>query len=226
MNDQSIHPPPLHLIVSGGIGSGKSTALARLRDLGAHVIEADAVGHDVLEPGGAAYDAVMQRWPSVVTEGTIDRGALAAIVFADLAKLRLLESMTHPAIAAEIGRRVKQLSGAVAVELPVGSEMVGAGWIRIVIEAPDDLRLDRAVQRGLTEQDVRNRMASQPKPEEWRERADYLIINDGTRADLLAAVDELWAKLFTAFAAISGTSDDGGVDEGPEARAAPPDSQE
>ena len=88
MTDSSIHGPPVRLVISGGIGSGKSTVAARLRELGAAVIEADVIGHEVLEVGGAAHDAVAQRWPTVVTDGLIDRSALAEIVFADMAQLR------------------------------------------------------------------------------------------------------------------------------------------
>ena len=97
---------PLRVIVSGGIGSGKTTVLRLLERLGAVVVEADRIGHEVLEPGGASYDAVATRWPSVVVEGRIERSLLAAIVFSDLEQLALLESLTHPAIRDEIAIRV------------------------------------------------------------------------------------------------------------------------
>jgi dephospho-CoA kinase len=197
----------LRLVISGGIGSGKSTVASRLRALGAHVIEADLVGHEVLEPGGAAYESVTERWPSVVIGGVIDRGALAEIVFADVGQLRELEALTHPAIAAEIRRRVAGVeTGVIAVELPVGSDLVGTGWVRVIVEAPVAVRLARSVARGQGEEDVRNRMDTQPSREEWRSGADYVIANDGTRAELMARVDELWAELMSA----EGALQDGG----------------
>jgi dephospho-CoA kinase len=196
VSEQSIQPAQQRLVISGGIGSGKSTVAARLRELGALVIEADVLGHEVLEPGGAAHDAVGARWPSVVSDGVIDRRALAAIVFTDVDQLRELEAMTHPAIAAEIQSRVAAAGpGVVAVELPIGTDLIGAGWIRVIVEAPEDVRLERAIGRGLDEDDVRNRMAAQPEPESWRTGADFVIINDASKADLVAAADELWRRL-------------------------------
>ncbi len=169
----------------------------RLRDLGAYVIEADVVGHEVLEQGGAAYQSVAERWPSVLSGGVIDRGALARIVFSDIGQLRELEALTHPAIATEIRRRVAAVGNSViAVELPIGSDLVGAGWVRVIVEAPVGLRVTRLVARGLDEEDVRNRMHAQPSSEERRSGADYVIVNDGTRAELMRRVDEMWAKLF------------------------------
>jgi dephospho-CoA kinase len=200
MSDQSIRQPSVRLVVTGGIGSGKSTVAARLRELGAHVIEADLLGHTVLEPGGAAHDSVAARWPSVVFDQVIDRTALAEIVFSDVAQLRELEALTHPAIAAEIKRGIDAAGpGVVVVELPVGSDLVGAGWIRVVVEAPEEVRVARAVERGMGEDDVRRRVAAQAGPEEWRAGADYVIVNDGTRADLETAVDELWGRFMRAF---------------------------
>jgi len=196
--DSSINGPPIRLVISGGIGSGKSTVAARLRELGAAVIEADVIGHEVLEVGGAAHDAVAQRWPTVVTDGLIDRSALAEIVFADMAQLRDLEAITHPAIAGEISRLVAAArTPIVAVELPIRSGVAGPGWIRVVVEAPEDIRVRRAVARGGVEADVLRRVAAQPSNDEWRAEADHVVINNGTRAELIGAVDALWAQLMS-----------------------------
>lgn len=186
----------MRLIVSGGIGSGKSTVLGRLRELGASVIEADVVGHEVLEPGGEAFDAVARRWPAVVVDGVIDRASLAEVVFQDAAALAELESMTHPAIARRILSGIEHSDAPmIAVELPVGSELLGIGWAKVVVEAPDEVRVARAVARGMEEDDVRNRMRMQPAGEEGRQGAAFVIVNDGTEEDLYAAVDEMWARL-------------------------------
>ncbi len=196
MTDSSIHGPPIRLVISGGIGSGKSTVAARLRELGAAVIEADVIGHEVLEVGGAAHDAVAQRWPTVVTDGLIDRSALAEIVFADMAQLRALEAITHPAIAKEISRLVSAArTPVVAVELPIRSGVAGPGWIRVIVEAPEDIRVQRAVARGGAAADVLRRVAAQPSDDEWRAEADHVVTNNGTKAELIGAVDALWAQL-------------------------------
>ena len=206
MSPPSTERQPLRLVVSGGIGSGKSTVTARLRDLGAVVIEADLLGHEVLEPGGAAFSAVAARWPSVVADGVIDRSALAEIVFADLDQLQELEALTHPAIGAEIRRRLDVAASLpVVLELPLVSDLAGTGWIRVVVDADEETRVDRSVARGNDEEDVRRRVAAQPPAEEWRDSADHVIQNDGTRAELMKAVDELWALLTSA----EGARDDG-----------------
>ena len=100
------------LVLSGGIGSGKSTVGRRLAERGMAVIDADEVGHRVLEPDGAAFDEVAQRWPEVVSEDSIDRTALGRVVFGDAAQLRELEAITHPAIRAEIESRPDAVSAA------------------------------------------------------------------------------------------------------------------
>jgi dephospho-CoA kinase len=199
MSQPSTESLPLRIVVSGGIGSGKSTVTARLRELGAVVIEADLLGHEVLEPDGTAFAAVAARWPAAVVDGTISRPALAAIVFSDLDQLSELESLTHPAIAAEIAHLVQAAgSSPVVLELPVALDLVGPGWIRVVVEAEEEARMSRAVGRGGDEDDIRQRMEAQASPQEWRRAADYVIGNDGTKAELISAVDELWAKLLTA----------------------------
>jgi dephospho-CoA kinase len=180
----------------GGIGAGKSTVTQRLGELGALVIEADRLGHAVLEPGGAAFGAVAARWPEVVYDGRIDRGALAAIVFRDADELHALEAMTHPAIAAEIERRA---AGAgprpVVVELPVDVGLGGQDWMRVAVVASEEERFARVAGRGLDPDDVRRRAAMQPGDEAWRRVADRVIVNDGTLEELTAAVDRLWSEL-------------------------------
>ncbi|NNL69734.1 MAG: dephospho-CoA kinase, partial [Acidimicrobiia bacterium] len=90
------------ILLSGGIGAGKSAAARIIAARGYPVIHADKIGHAVLEPEGEAFPAVAARWPEVVVDGMIDRPRLAEIVFDDPAALTELESLTHPAIAARI----------------------------------------------------------------------------------------------------------------------------
>jgi dephospho-CoA kinase len=184
------------VIVTGGIGSGKSVVLRVLRELGAVVIEADRIGREILEPGGAAYAAVVTRWPDVVVDGVIDRGRLAAIVFSDPDQLDELEAISHPLIAAEIAARVATVGDRdVVLELPIMSGLAGPGWYRIVIDAPRVTRLRRATERGMDARDVTRRMETQPSRREWLAAADAVIENRGSIAELEDRVCELWLRL-------------------------------
>ena len=187
---------PLRLIISGGIGSGKSTVLSIMRGLGVQVIEADRIGHAVLEPGGGAFQGVVENWPTVVREGKVDRGLLATIVFSDKEELRNLEALTHPHIATAIRERVDAAGHSdVAVELPLKSDLLGEGWTRIVVDAGDGERLRRAVARGLGADDASRRMAAQPARAEWVAGADFVVDNSGTMHALEQAVTDLLATL-------------------------------
>jgi len=165
------------IVITGGIGTGKSYVARHLTSLGWSLIEADRIGHAVLERHGEAYDSVSQRWPSVLERGEIQRMALADIVFADPDELARLESITHPAIRKEIDRQTELLSGNVVVESPV-TEML-PDWPRIVVDAPEALRVDRLLARGMDINDARRRMASQPTRAQWRALADFVFDNGG-----------------------------------------------
>ena len=188
-------PPLRRVVVTGPIGAGKSAVAGLLADRDATVIEADAVGHAVLEPNGEAFAAVAGRWPSVVADGTIDRARLAAIVFADRDQLAALEALTHPHIVARIEAAIGPPDGAadglVAVEMPLLEPPLR--WHRLVVLAPTSMRFWRAVQRGMDPADVTRRMRLQPAAEAWRAAADSVIDNDGDIAALATAVDRWWA---------------------------------
>ena len=189
---------PRRVVVSGGIGSGKTSVLDILEQLGAVVIEADRIGHEILEPGGPAYAAVAERWPQVVVDGMIDRGRLAAIVFSDLDQLRDLEAITHPLITAEISKRVAAAQDQdIALELPVAGDFDVSDWTRIVVAAPEEVRLARAVARGMRRKDVEGRIAAQRGFAGWLAAPDVVIKNSGSLADLEAQVAAIWEQLAT-----------------------------
>jgi dephospho-CoA kinase len=188
--------------LTGGIGSGKSTVAAMLAARGAHVIDCDALGRLVAEPGGRAYAAVVDRFGRtiVAADGRIDRPALAKIVFNDPAALADLNGITHPAIDAEILDRLAGLpdDAIVVLDMAVLTESdLGKGIYEhvVVVETDDTLRIPRLVARGLTEADARARIASQATDAERRAIADDVVANRGDLQALEAEVDALWARL-------------------------------
>lgn len=180
------------VIISGGIGAGKSIAATLLADRGALVIDADRIGHEVIAPGGPAFEAVAERWPNVVVDGEIDREALGRIVFSDHSQLGELEALTHPAIARRIDEMIAGHDGVVVVELPILKPILGDGWSRVVVDVCDDARWERLRERGLDDEAIASRVASQPTREDWLEAADYVLDNSGTIEELEAGVDRLW----------------------------------
>lgn len=178
--------------LGGGLASGKSAVRALIGERpGILAIDADAVGHEILEPEGAAYSEVAAAWPQVVSEGRIQRAALAAIVFAREAELRRLESITHPHIFGTVSGRVEGFEGVVVVEVPVLHHQFEDGWGWIVVDAEDETRLQRAMSRGLTRGEAESRMSSQPTRAQWLAAADIVVPNHGSLDELEVTVDRL-----------------------------------
>ena len=200
--------PGSRLIVglTGGIGSGKSTVAGMLAERGAAVIDVDAVGRQVIAPGGRAVTAVLAEFgPGVAdADGHIDRAALAGAVFGDAAALARLTAISHPAINAELVERIDALSDdaivvldmAILVESHLGRIDPAHSYSRVVVvEAPEALRVERAVARGMREADVRARIASQASDAERRAVADVVVANDADLDTLTERVDALWQQL-------------------------------
>ena len=195
--------------LTGGIGAGKSTAAARFAERGAAVIDVDAIGREVLAPGGRAEHGVVDAFgPGILNDdGHIDRGKVAAEVFGRPDRLAALEAVSHPAINAELDAQLKGfadrgevqvvvLDMAVLAESRLGQLASGRGYTKVVVvEAPLEVRLPRLIERGLTEEQARARMASQASDSQRRALADHVIVNDASPEDLARAVDEVWAEL-------------------------------
>jgi dephospho-CoA kinase len=187
--------------LSGSLGSGKSTVGRALAARGAVVIDADRVARDVLAPGSPGAQAVLERFgPGIrAPDGSIDRAALAAVVFADPAQRAALEAISHPLVHKEVSRRVAELGDAViVVEIPLldAARRDEYGFdVVVLVEVQPDIATRRAVARGMTEDDAHARMAAQPTAAQRRQVADRVLGNDGAQADLEAAVDGLWAWL-------------------------------
>ena len=194
--------PALTVGLTGGLGSGKSAVLDELVALGAVGIDADLVARDVVLPGTPGFDAVVTAFgPGVVaSDGGLDRGRLASIVFADAAKRARLEAIIHPLVRAETRRRIAAAAPDAivvnAVPLLAETGLAGEYDVVVVVQAPLAARLDRVLSsRGMSDGDARARIAVQASDEERAAIAWWQIDNAGTLADLLVEVARLWAAL-------------------------------
>jgi dephospho-CoA kinase len=185
--------------LTGGIGSGKSTASALLAAKGAVIVDADAITRDLQQPGQPVLAAIVERFgPEVLAaDGSLDRGRLAGIVFTDPAALADLNHIVHPAVGAEIARRIdaeRLTDHVVVLDIPL---LVEGGRYRtaglLVVDTPVDTAVARLVQyRGMDEADVRARIARQATREQRRAAADRVIDNAGDPGSLAAQVDDAW----------------------------------
>jgi len=189
--------------LTGGIGSGKSTAGALLVEGGAVLVDADQVARDVVEPGQPALAALVQRFgPGVIgPDGWVDRATLGALAFADDEARRDLERITHPAIHAEMMRRVEAAGAAdpdavVVLDVPllaeVGRDRYPVAGV-IVVDAPVEVAVARLVEgRGFTEDDARARVAAQATRQQRLAIADLVLDNGGDLDQLRREVGRAW----------------------------------
>ena len=173
----------MHVGLTGGIGSGKTTVARVFRTLGVPVFEADAEGRKLLDDDAAVQAAVTQRFGNdLTTNGKIDRKALATIVFKDPNALADLNAIIHPAVRAAFAHWAKAQTAPYAImESAILAESGGhANFERIiVVSAPEPLRMARVMQRdGVGEHAVKARMANQASDEERSAIADHVIHND------------------------------------------------
>lgn len=189
----------LRVGLTGGIAAGKSLAAHTLRGLGALVIDADALAREVVEPGTPGLAAVVDAFGRSVldAEGRLDRPALAAVVFNDADRRKVLNGIVHPLVRA----RAAELERAAPPETIVVHDiplLVETGQHRsfgfvLVIDAPEDIRVQRmAADRGMSVEAARARIAAQAGPEERAAAADVVLSNTGAPGELAAAVRQLW----------------------------------
>jgi dephospho-CoA kinase len=190
--------------LTGNIAAGKSTVAHLLSERGATIIDADILARRAVERGTAAYDKIVHRWGKAVLgpDGQLDRAALRRVVFDDHEQLEALNQFVHPEVerqrtalveeARERGDRV------VVCDIPLLFEarLVDRFDKVILVDATRPRRLERLVhERGLAEAEAMKMIAAQMPAELKRARADYVIDNDGTVADLERKVREVWAEL-------------------------------
>jgi dephospho-CoA kinase len=186
--------------LTGGIGAGKSTVSALLAGRGAVIVDADAITRQVQEPGQPVLGAIAERFGAGMLrpDGSLDRQALADVVFHDQAALADLNAIVHPAVGREINRRIdehRNTDHVVVLDVPLLVEGAGRPLAGIVVvDTPVEVAVARLVgERGMDEADARARIARQATREERLARADRVIDNGGDRSALAAQVDDVWA---------------------------------
>lgn len=187
--------------LTGGIGAGKTTVANLLAQRGAFVVQADEVAREVVARGSAGLAQLVGAFGRGILQpdGTLDRQRLADIAFADEGQRATLNSIMHPLIAA---RTAELFAGAsqdailvhdVALLTELG--LAGGYDLVIVVDCPDEVRIARLLDRGLTEADARARIAAQATREQRLAVADVVIDNSGDQADLERRVEQVWAEL-------------------------------
>ncbi len=195
--------------LTGGIGSGKTTVAALLATHGAHVVDVDDLGREIIAPDGLIVEAVVERFGESLRldDNSIDRVALARIVFDDQAALEALNQISHPAINQLIDERldwqlknqpseqVAVLDMAVLAESSLGRDGKHRYEVVATVEAPQKVRMDRLVERGMSTADALARMASQATDEQRAEIADFVVGNGGSFEELEKVVVQMWEHL-------------------------------
>jgi dephospho-CoA kinase len=190
--------------LTGGIGSGKSTLAALLAERGAQVVDADSLGRDALRPGEPSWHSVVDQFgDEVLVPGSfeIDRKRLAGLVFSDEEKLAALNAIVHPVIFAGVADALERLRNSDSIVVLDAALIVETGLdeaidLLVVVTAPEDARRARLTgDRAMSLNEIRGRMNAQRNPDELAARADIVVPNDGSLADLAAEAERVWAEL-------------------------------
>jgi dephospho-CoA kinase len=192
--------------LTGGIGSGKSTVSAMLAEHGAVIVDADEIARGLQTPNSPVVARMAERFGQHIIrpDGSLDRAAVAAIVFGDDPRARAaltdLNAIVHPAMQDEIARQIGahvDTDRIVVLDFPLLTENPREGldaWV--VVDIDPEIAVQRLVdQRGMDEGDARKRISSQPSRHARLSRATHVIRNDGDLDDLRDQVDELWSNL-------------------------------
>jgi len=190
--------------LTGGIGSGKSTVSGLLQARGAVIIDADAIVREVQQPGSPVLAELAQKFGSDVLaeDGSLDRQAVANIVFADPDALKSLNAIVHPAVGREMNQRMiaqRASNNVVILDIPLLTENPREGLQgRIVVDIPVELQVQRLTSfRGFDEADARARISRQATRQERLDKADFVVDNSGGLEDLIPQIDLLWTWLLS-----------------------------
>ncbi len=194
----------LHVGLTGGIACGKSAVAAMMREMGCYVLEADRLAHRLIEPGQPAYDEVIREFgPGVrAADGRIDRAKLAAIVFADPAKLELLNRIVHPRVVGALDRQLAELERAQpqAVAVVEAALLIESSYHErldrlVVVWCEPEQQIERLLARGMAREQAERRIAAQMKMDQKRRMADDEIDCSGSLESTRGQVERLVAKL-------------------------------
>jgi dephospho-CoA kinase len=190
--------------LTGGIGSGKSTVSGLLQARGAVIIDADAIVREVQQPGSPVLAELAQKFgPDVLAQdGSLDRQAVANIVFTDPDALKSLNAIVHPAVGREMNQRMiaqRASNNVVILDIPLLTENPREGLQgRIVVDIPVELQVQRLTSfRGFDEADARARISRQATRQERLDKADFVVDNSGGLEDLIPQIDLLWTWLLS-----------------------------
>jgi dephospho-CoA kinase len=197
----------LKIGLTGGIAAGKSVVASRLRELGAVLVDADALAREVVEPGTPGLSQVVRAFGDemLTADGSLDRPRLGALVFGDPNRLAALNGIVHPLVRERAAAMIAAAPrGAVVVQdIPLLVE-TGQGsdfHLVLVVDAPDEARVQRMLEhRDMTEDQALARMAAQADREVRLAAADVVLENSGTRDELRGAADRLWEHRLAPFA--------------------------
>ena len=194
----------MHIVgIVGGVASGKSLVARFLSELGAAVLDGDRAGHEALRDPGI-IEAIRDRWGDGViqSDGQVVRSAVAKIVFAETPEaaeeLRFLEDLTHPHIRDNLREQIERLAAqgkrVAVLDAPV---LLKAGWNEfcntlLFVNAPEDLRVQRTIERGWTQTELSRREAAQAELDEKRAAADAVLDNSGTPEELRQQIKDFW----------------------------------
>lgn len=193
--------------LTGGIAAGKSTVSSRFAEHGAVVVDADRLARDAVAPGSQGLQAVRERFGDAVIapDGSLDRPALGAVVFADPEARRALEGITHPEVWRLAQQRFDAAEAAdpdavVVYDVPLLAEAEGSRPLRfdavVVVDAPAAVRIERLVEhRGMRREDAERRVAAQASDADRLALADHVVDATGTLEQTIRSADEIWARL-------------------------------
>jgi dephospho-CoA kinase len=185
------------IALTGGIGAGKSTVAQFFSELGAVVVDADQLARIAIERGSEGFDEVVTAFgQSIISNGDIDRKALAAIVFKDSQAKADLEAIIHPRVQKLFAQAVAESDPSIPMiyEIPLLVETDAARKFDFVItvEADEEIRISRLLSRGMFISDIKARLANQAPAEKRIAIANAVIRNDGDDDHLLRQVENLW----------------------------------
>jgi len=194
----------LIVVVTGGLGAGKTTATEYFRSRGASVICLDDVARYVLEPGTPTFERVVAEFGECIltSDGAIDRAALADAAFSSSEQSARLNALVHPEIARQVGTSLTELRlmpehqpEVVVLEIPLLAEAPVFAELAdevLAIVAPEPVRIARAAARGMTAEDARRRIARQADDDERTALATEVIVNDSDAAEFTRQLAEFW----------------------------------